>query len=870
MIKNHMTHPDSQPQTPLQPEFTGDPLWQQHIGAMAVELAQFEVNMEPGTRLHPVGALDLDFLGSRQAFLPGLGEGHTALRGDKENINRSVHTAQSLVMQMLESVPAGTVKLRVYNGYMAEHTEAFADFAKGLGPTLFEQAESGDLRAFLKSIEARNLDLANRQATAGSQTEPWETAIVMEDDELDKRDQRQLDRLAAASPKYGSIITVGPPVQQGGHVHGEWPFQVEYDKPLESDDIRERCKKIALEARDAFKSPDLYTTMAPEKWTRTAHDGLRAAIGLDEEGNPFEIAFDDTTPHGVLIGPTGGGKSNLLKVLIASLARNYSPDELEIFVSDHKLGVELASIAGKEYLPHAKLVGTKVNNDPELAVAVLAKLKEEIERRSESFREFGVTDYAGLRYADPDTRLPRMLTVIDEVQIPLLSDYKGNEMARLLDYVASQGRAFGVHLFLGSQKVDDVRSLQTINLWQNFAMRIATRQGSVLNRENTAPESLPQYHALVNTGKGQTDAAANAKVNHIVWVASVKGGQEVPYQQEAYYDRGPDSKPPRVFDGGVVPKLEESAAFHQLKPVRSPRILLGEAMTVDDRSVQFKLNPGVAGKNLAVIGADERRRETNDTLRSAILSYGIQKHPDETTISLVCLDLQSETAAENTAEELRQQGHDVRIRWPEAAPQFLSEVHESLEDEPKKPHIVVVFGADASRDRMTTPLKVRHEIEINGRELTVADGAEVDARFDNIMTDQEYRRIKAPVSGHVKIGDGVIIIEEATPSGRELLRNIMQHGPAKGTHVMASFSSVALLEAVLEDRIIPRTDAIGAFVAFGVPLGKLGKLTAEAIISSDVDGHERKRRGFFYDKSTGKLPEVFIPYGSPRRASDDD
>src|SRR5262245_8541376 len=136
-----MTHPDIQPQTPLRPEFESDELWREYLGPMAVAVAELAESVGPEDHIHQVGTLDLDYLGSRPAFLLGLGEGHTALRGDEANVDQSVRTAQSLVLQMLESVPAGTVRLRVFNGYQGKHTGAFADFAKGLGPTLFEQAK---------------------------------------------------------------------------------------------------------------------------------------------------------------------------------------------------------------------------------------------------------------------------------------------------------------------------------------------------------------------------------------------------------------------------------------------------------------------------------------------------------------------------------------------------------------------------------------------------------------------------------------------------------------------------------------------------------------------------------------------------------
>ena len=156
-----------------------------------------------------------------------------------------------------------------------------------------------------------------------------------------------------------------------------------------------------------------------------------------------------TSQHVLVAGKTGSGKSSLLHTLITNVALNYSPDEVEFFLVDFKKGVEFKAYATNA-LPHARIIG--IESDREFGISVLERLDGILRERGELFRRHGVQNIDGFRRLEPSALLPRILLVIDEFQEFFVEDDALSQSASLLlDRLVRQGRAFGVHVLLGSQ-----------------------------------------------------------------------------------------------------------------------------------------------------------------------------------------------------------------------------------------------------------------------------------------------------------------------------------------------------------------------------------------------------------------------------------
>src|SRR6202012_2324118 len=134
-----------------------------------------------------------------------------------------------------------------------------------------------------------------------------------------------------------------------------------------------------------------------------------------------------------------------------------SPDQVEFYLIDFKKGVEFKCYASKR-LPHAR--GVAIESDGEFGLRVLRLVDEGLKRRGDMFRKLGIQDVAGYKRAGGKEPMPRSLLLIDEFQEFFVDDDAVAQTASLLfDRIVRQGRAFGIHVLLGSQTLGGAYSL---------------------------------------------------------------------------------------------------------------------------------------------------------------------------------------------------------------------------------------------------------------------------------------------------------------------------------------------------------------------------------------------------------------------------
>lgn len=196
-----------------------------------------------------------------------------------------------------------------------------------------------------------------------------------------------------------------------------------------------------------------------EEWwqNNSGYGYLRAPIGMVSPSQPLIFDLNDKDnahgPHGLLGGTTGSGKSEVLKAVILALAITHHPYDLNFALVDFKGGAAFNELA---QLPHTVGVVTDIDNNATYAERVLQSLSGEIERRKRvieaarktfSLRRSHIDEYRQLPVKQP---LPRLLVVFDE-----FAAFKARNEAesKKLVSIASQGRAYGVHLLLATQSI---------------------------------------------------------------------------------------------------------------------------------------------------------------------------------------------------------------------------------------------------------------------------------------------------------------------------------------------------------------------------------------------------------------------------------
>jgi S-DNA-T family DNA segregation ATPase FtsK/SpoIIIE len=225
---------------------------------------------------------------------------------------------------------------------------------------------------------------------------------------------------------------------------------------------------------------------------------LRVPIGVTEAGTPVhldirESAEGGTGPHGLVVGATGSGKSELLRTLTVGLALSHSPEALNFVLVDFKGG---ATFAGLGSLPHTSALITNLDDDLTLVDRMHDALAGELVRRQEALRAAG--DFASLRDLDAARAagadvpaLPSLLVIIDEFSELLATR---PELAELFAAIGRLGRSLGIHLLLATQRLDEGRLR---GLEAHLGFRIALRTFSAA--ESRAAIGVTDAHELPRT-----------------------------------------------------------------------------------------------------------------------------------------------------------------------------------------------------------------------------------------------------------------------------------------------------------------------------------------------------------------------------------
>ncbi|WP_344109216.1 type VII secretion protein EccCa [Nocardiopsis rhodophaea] len=191
---------------------------------------------------------------------------------------------------------------------------------------------------------------------------------------------------------------------------------------------------------------------------RSTNDYLRVPIGVGPSGNLVlldlkESAFGGMGPHGLVVGATGSGKSEMLRTLVASLVINHSPEHLALLLVDFKGG---ATFADTDRLPHSAGLITNLADDDTLVARFREAMYGELTRRQQLLKDAGnlpnLHAYEALRAQRPDLEpLPHLLVIIDEFS-ELLTAHP--DFAELFVAIGRIGRSIGVHLLLATQRLE--------------------------------------------------------------------------------------------------------------------------------------------------------------------------------------------------------------------------------------------------------------------------------------------------------------------------------------------------------------------------------------------------------------------------------
>ncbi|GAB3248842.1 type VII secretion protein EccC [Arthrobacter pigmenti] len=277
---------------------------------------------------------------------------------------------------------------------------------------------------------------------------------------------------------------------------------------LSEDSLEHDASSSAIGFLDMLGlSPRLDRADIERLWRpRSETDFLRVPLGPDDAGRPATLDLKESAqfgmgPHGLCVGATGSGKSEMLRSLVVGLLATHSPETVSMVLVDYKGGATFAPFEG---VPQVAGIITNLSDDVSLIERVYASLSGEVQRRQQVLKDAGnlanITDYhlhRQQRLADGQRMepLPHLVVIIDEFGELLTAR---PDFIELFLSIGRIGRSIGVHLLLSSQRIEGGK-LRGLDTYLSYRIGLRTLSES---ESRTVLETPDAFHLPAVPGYG--------------------------------------------------------------------------------------------------------------------------------------------------------------------------------------------------------------------------------------------------------------------------------------------------------------------------------------------------------------------------------
>ncbi len=313
---------------------------------------------------------------------------------------------------------------------------------------------------------------------------------VKENQEAIKKNVTDLEKVLNDFGIEGKVVAanIGPSVTQyelevksGTKVSKITGINKEIALELGARDVRIQApipgkKTVGIELPNKVVSPVAIREILEEVPKTKEDSKLLVALGRSIMGNPIWCEIDKT-PHLLVAGSTGSGKSVCINSMITSILMRTKPDEVKLVLVDPKK-VELSMYNG---VPHLL---TPVVTDPKKANIVLQKIVKIMEDRYELFEESRTKNIAGYNayvakknetLEDDELQpLPYIVVIIDELADLMLVAAK--EVEDSIMRITQMARAAGIHLIVATQRpsTDVITGVVKANIPSRIAFAVSS------------------------------------------------------------------------------------------------------------------------------------------------------------------------------------------------------------------------------------------------------------------------------------------------------------------------------------------------------------------------------------------------------------
>ncbi len=832
------------------------------FGSLALDLADIPQGIPADPRLKAYGPTRHDL----PALVPFPGKGSVLIKVGEAGKAEGVSLLQTLMLRYATSVPPGKVRFTIVDPVgLGENFAAFmhlGDYSELLITSRIwtEQQQIdqrlADLSAHMENVIQKYLrnefeTIEAYNVHAGEVAEPFRVLVVANfPTNFSETSARRLISIASTGAKCGVYVLISldtkQPLPAGVNLKDlethcinfvwregklQWKnpelgkLPLTYDTPPDSEKMTRLMHKIGDLAKNANKVevPFEFIAPTPEKyWTEDSRSGVDIPLGRAGATKLQSMKLGrGTSQHVLVAGKTGSGKSTLLHALITNAALRYSPDQVQLYLIDFKKGVEFKVYAALE-LPHARVIA--VESEREFGLSVLQRLDVEMKQRGDTYRDIGAQDLRSYREADQGKNpLPRILFIVDEFQEFFVEDDKiAQDVGLLLDRLVRQGRAFGIHVHLGSQSLGGAYSLARSTIGQ-MAVRIALQCSEsdahlILAEENSAARLLTRPgEAIYNDQNGMVEGN---NFFQVVWLTDERREDYLRQLRDLSRARNRPPTAQIVFEGNLpaVPsKNHLLAGLLQLpdwgEPPKADSAWLGEAIAIKDPTAAV-FRPQ-SGSNLLMVGQGDEM--TLGMFEMAVIALAAQHDPNGVGFYLF-----------------------------DAIPADSA------------------FAGRLAKVGDVVPHKVR---EVTSRDLAKAMGelaAELETRQSGSAGDsapniyllvydiQRFRDLRKADDDFGGFGGGYGEKKADPPS--KLFGTILRDGPPVGVHTVVWCDSLNNLNRTFDRQALREFEMRVLF--------QMSANDSSTLIDSPVASKLGPNRALFFSEEEGRL-EKFRPYGLP-------
>ncbi len=614
------------------------------------------------------------------------------------------------------------------------------------------------------------------------------------------------------------------------------------DKPPAAERFNDVVRAAGRAAKDSMKVEVPFEQVAPlegDYWKGDSGKELVVPIGRAGARRLQSVGLGKgTSQHLLVAGKTGSGKSTFLHGLITNTALIYGPEQVEFYLIDFKKGVEFKTYA-THHLPHARVIA--IESEREFGLSVLERLDGELRRRGELFRAAGVQDVPDFRRARPEMPMPRILFIVDEFQELFVEDDKlAQDAGLLLDRLVRQGRAFGIHVLLGSQTLSGAYSLARSTMGQ-MAVRVALQCSEADAHLILSDERNEAARFLSRPGEAiyndQNGLLAGNHPFQVVWlpeqqrISYLKKIETLDLSRDTEASRiGARSRETIVFEGDQPADPANNLQLREILERRSSGVpgapqkaWLGAAVAIKDpTAATFGRH---AGSNLLVVGAWED--SALGVLANAVLALAVQNvvRPETPGKS-------GENETESLAPILVLDG--TRPESPDAG--TWQRIADAL------PGQIQVAGL---RDAARVINGVAAELA--RREAAGEDNA--PAIYLLIFNGGRFRELRRSEDDFSFSTD-----RDKPPAPDKQWAEILRNGPAWGIHTLLWCDTYNNVNRLLDRMALREFEMRIAF--------QMSAADSSSLLDNPAAAKLRQHRGLFASEDVGTL-EKFRPYGIP-------